>query len=617
MQNVSNLLCPFFLDDGTPISGGRVHFVKPDCSAAPTEGTDPDYVPVYDTDGTEIENPLQLNDAGRFVIQPFVGDGTDYRMIVEAPTGVPATLESESPAWRTVYIIDSKASKVTVEYSGVAVVGGLGELRRTDPAAKSVMVLGYDVAGDFCPPRVFVWKEELLDENYGTHVRSTLPGHSGGGTWELGVSKTVDVRLFGVNPSSSTDCAERMGFITDSHPNEGVYFPAGTYALSKSIRLYSAILERGAAVVPMSRSVDFVVDSFFENRGGRFGRSSGHSAVPCLPQGSTLRTSWLDGDLAGFLTEKSLGRLSAIVFDSVCENSGDIAVSGKEIAFEADSVLSGVTFSNCVIRDPRGDGELNVKLSGNGVAVGKTDFGGKKSELDDGGLDFSTPGGGSASYGLSSMKLVSPRTKTEILPGSVTSDNGFFKNLKCSKTAQFEGSQTFKGSQSMESVEVTESFESSNKTILNGEGLAINGLVPGNVDFTEVGVEKEFATGVGILGSSGLCGLRLRIAKASEMRNEMKTTYDGGKPIYEKRIGCPSGESTAPVGTVVAIYDDIEWPSSGILHRVRIYGLDSGGGFDVAMYSEAFVKDYNKLYILTRVPADSLKWCGTSMWKEG
>lgn len=52
MQNVVNYIVPFFGKDGKPLSGGRVHFVKPDCSAAPTDREDPDYIAIFDTDGT-------------------------------------------------------------------------------------------------------------------------------------------------------------------------------------------------------------------------------------------------------------------------------------------------------------------------------------------------------------------------------------------------------------------------------------------------------------------------------------------------------------------------------------------------------------------------------------
>lgn len=592
MQNVSNLLCPFFLDDGTPISGGRVHFVKPDCSAAPTEGSDPDYVPVYDTDGTEIENPLQLNDAGRFVIQPFVADGIDYRMIVEAPTGVPATLESESPAWRTVYIIDCKASKVTVEYSGVAVAGSLGELRQTDPSAKSVMVLGYDEAGDFCPPRVFVWKEELLDENYGTHVRSTLAGYGNKGTWELNVSKTIDVRIFGLAPSSGADCAERIGLMASGHPNEGAYFPAGTYRFSKSVKLYSVIFERGAEVVPISQGVNFVIESFFENRGGKFGTSgkTGFFAVPCLPAGSVLRTSWLDGDLVGFLTEKCLKQLSGIVFDSSYENSGNIAISGKDIFFETETELSGVTLSNCVIRDPHASGDLNVKLSGDGVTTGKTDFSGKTSALDDGELKFSTPAGGSATYGLSSMQLASPKTKTTILPESVTSDSGYFKNLEVSKTAKFEGTQTFGGTRTFEGLsqfkgtqtkfEYAYFEESQSKYLIADEA---------NISESSIGLAKIHTArvGEGHDDDDPRTGLRLHYAKMSELDITSITS-----------ITVPNDSITtdfslyqvldSDVGMIFAVIDDVDRDQlktqyqdniyiKGVLHRQTTVDYDNNG----------------------------------------
>ena len=69
MQNVVNLHAPF-LYNGEPIVNGRVYFVKDDTSALTFDqvlGLDNAFfVPVYDKDGTVLENPLSLDSEGCF-----------------------------------------------------------------------------------------------------------------------------------------------------------------------------------------------------------------------------------------------------------------------------------------------------------------------------------------------------------------------------------------------------------------------------------------------------------------------------------------------------------------------------------------------------------------------
>ena len=352
MQNVSNYMCPFFLEDGLPDIAGRVHFVQPSCSAAPEEGTDPDYILIYDKDHTPLENPLPLNDEGVFEHQPFVEDGIDFRMIVEAPTGI------DDAPWRTIAIIDSKAQVYSVTYSGLATCDSLSDLRQLDPAVGKCLVLGYSSAGDCCPTRVFKWETELLTENYGTHVRSTLAGKTNAGTWVCEPSGFVDARWFGLDEGGAADdlhdASTALGRCHASYPNMRTYVPKGWYGLDSSVAVNYLMLDRETYFVPsVNDDIIFAIDEIYGD-GNHFcaidaNDASSKRVIPVLSYG-TLKTSWIFGSLNEFLTAQALNGVNEIIFDEVYyQGTTAVTIENKMVRVcDGVTINNGITFSDCI-----------------------------------------------------------------------------------------------------------------------------------------------------------------------------------------------------------------------------------------------------------------------------
>lgn len=360
MQNVCNYLCPFFYEDGRPIIAGRVHFVSPDCSAAPSSLEDPDYIQVYDADGTLLDNPLSLDSSGIFSHQPFVSDGIDFRMIVEAPTDM-----DDSP-WRQVCIIDSKAQVYSVTYSGTPSCASLAELRQTDPAVGKCLVLGYTGIGDGCPARVFSWVEELYGENYGTHVRSTIPDKVSAGTWVCEPSGFVDARWFGLvaggsqdDPNDATDALTRC---TNAYHNMAVYVPSGHYSLESSVSLNGLVIDRNTEFYPSSGTVTLTARNL-ENRGGHFNaldQNDSSSARVKLKTYGTLKTSWLVGTINEFL-DGTLDFVDEIVFDGISSQGATSVTISKKTVWIHDGVSlnNNIALSDCFVFR-RGSGRLDA-----------------------------------------------------------------------------------------------------------------------------------------------------------------------------------------------------------------------------------------------------------------
>lgn len=352
MQNVANYKCPFFLEDGLPDIAGRVHFVQPDCSAAPSSLEDPDYIPIYAVDGvTLLENPLPLNSEGVFEHQPFVQDGIDFRMIVEAPTGI------EDAPWRMVCIIDSKAQVYSVTYSGVASAENLAGLRQTDPAVGRCLVLGFSSYDDSCPPRVFKWEEILLSDNYGTHIRSLVSGKETAGTWVCEPSCFVDARWFGLQRTGThanpEECADIITACGNAYPNMSIYMPSGYYKLASSLNITGLIMDRYVEFYPADSSVSVIVRNL-ENRGGHFNAANvadtSSPRVKLVLTEGTLKTSWLNGTINEFLYG-ALTYVNDIFFDSV-NNQGSTSVTiSKKFVKVADGVTinNNIKFSDCFL----------------------------------------------------------------------------------------------------------------------------------------------------------------------------------------------------------------------------------------------------------------------------
>lgn len=347
MQNVINSMAPFTDPlSGLPLSGGRVSFVMLD--------TDDEtrYIDINDVDGTSLENPLPLDDSGRFTEQPFVADGVDFKMIVEKPTG------HDDPEWCLVEVIFQKHESVHVDYSGSPVVDSLSELRSLEPENGTAIVLGYASAGDFCPVRVFQWVEEDLDENYGTQIKSSVEGAEG--TWICSVGDVVDVRLFGINPAQlSGDDSARLSIIADGYTDSAVYFPAGNYFLSQNITFASVILDKGACMrTTGERNVIFTA-GHLENRGGKFYADDVADAdsFRVIPRhDGFFRTSECVGTINEFLFSGYLADAEAIVFDNAVTEGTHAKTFLDMLVIVKDGATlpTSLTFSHSTIIDLEG-----------------------------------------------------------------------------------------------------------------------------------------------------------------------------------------------------------------------------------------------------------------------
>ena len=351
MQNVVNYRCPFF-KDRKPIVGGRVYFVKPSTTAQTfnsVSGLDyADYIAVKDKNGTLLENPLSLNDEGCFETQPFVEDGVEFKMIVCYPTEQPARLNDETPCWEVAYTIDSKTQTVEVHYDDVACVDSIYDLAQLQPSVGRAIVLGYASKNDFCPPRFFEWVTGESDYNRGTVLRSVV---SNTGAWVCVPSGFVDVRWFGVDPSSQTDYTSVLSEIAQACANVPVYFPTGNYYLSNHVIFQNAIAEKLVDFYPegdVTNDLKFEVVNRFEDRGAHFMGNSNACVIYPKVKGQ-LRTSCISSLANAALSATALTGIDEIVFDSnvSLESGSTVTISHKKVLVKYGRIIpSGITFDD-------------------------------------------------------------------------------------------------------------------------------------------------------------------------------------------------------------------------------------------------------------------------------
>lgn len=366
MQNVVNLLCPFFRNR-LPIVGGKVYFVKPSTAAqnfSQVAGIDfADYVAIYDKNHVLLENPMPLNDEGFFETQPFVNDGVEYKMIVCYPTGLPALLNDDTPCWEVAYTIDSKTGSVTIHYDGIACVDSISELSELGTECGIAVVRGYGSANDFCPPRFFEWVPDEDGFNRGTVIRSL---RDDSGAWVLQPNSHVDVRWFGVDQNGNSDYTEVLVEIAQDCADYPVYFPAGTYRISNHLHFKNVIAERGAWFVPTEETnsdLKFEVERVFEDRGAKFQNNELSRVVYPVING-TLRTSLLPSPANAALTANALAGITELVVDSIValESGSTVTVSNKKVLVRKNrQIPSGMTLDGtcCVYFETTGD--LRIK----------------------------------------------------------------------------------------------------------------------------------------------------------------------------------------------------------------------------------------------------------------
>ena len=346
MQNVVNSMTPFFdPTDGKPLSAGHVTFVQLGTDNVTT------LIDIRDIDNVPLANPLALDDAGRFVTQPFAPDGVDFKMIVEK------LVTREPPTFQQVGIVYQKhGSAFTVDLHGAPVVDDLSELRLLSPDFGKAVVLGYGEAGDYCPPRIFQWKEDDIAENYGTHVRSSVEGYENAGCWICEPEDSVDVRWFGIDPASDhVDCLERLGYIKTSYPYRTVFFTSGNYFLSDDIALYSVKSEQARFNTTGVKNVVFTIDRF-DGKGTLFRADDAQDSdsIRVIPKlKGILYTSMCSGTINEFMTDSAMADVNVVVFDNGTLREGAAAreFQKKLVIVEGHDIPSSIEFKDSVVLD--------------------------------------------------------------------------------------------------------------------------------------------------------------------------------------------------------------------------------------------------------------------------
>lgn len=341
MQNVANLMMPFFDFDGNPASAGRVHFCKWNTSARTSKQiTSPDYIQIKNSTGALLPNPLPLNDRGAFTVQPFVDDGIDYKVYVDVPTGIPAEIDDDSMCWKTVSVFRSFDKKIEIEYTGIDSVNSIAELRDVDIEKGKVIVLGYNSADDFCPARIFRYENRQYDENYGTHIKSSKAG----GYWVCEPEGFVDVRTFGIDPNDDSrgDCGQVVARIYNDYMRVPIYFPAGNYYFSTNVTIISAILDPGATFHKKDNDIVFSAN-YVDNKGGYFD----DGVIPDVK--GELRYSLVHPRSFVRAVSRQYSKIDSVLFDTNFVPTESATVTGKLVRICEGVNVTGVRFVDCVI----------------------------------------------------------------------------------------------------------------------------------------------------------------------------------------------------------------------------------------------------------------------------
>lgn len=179
-------------DDSKPIELGLLIFCEPNTTTPKN---------VKDVNGVNLGSRITLNEFGRPPRQ-IVCEG-DYSVEVYEYIGTEYDIDdlTNFKLLRTDYIIDPTLHIVN-KIGGFTNLATIEELKNFDNADEGmvVQVNGYYKAGD-CPPRYYVWypNSSANDDNGGVIKPNAVTGN---GRWVMVVPDVVDVRYFGVFPSS-------------------------------------------------------------------------------------------------------------------------------------------------------------------------------------------------------------------------------------------------------------------------------------------------------------------------------------------------------------------------------------------------------------------------------
>lgn len=344
--------------------------------------TNASLIDITDSDGVALPNPLYTGSDGRIRLDngngapavPCIEDGLSYKVVVARRTGVEPVyvggiLQNASELYEEPYIVFVVTASGAAGGSNSTVVGSIAEVRLADPDLGSVVCSGYYSAGD-CPSRVYSWvvSQNPPADNALNILRN--PDHSTG-YWKMDEPDggMWDVRIAGMQtsntPAVNDQCLTRLLNIVNGSTTAvaTVYFPKGEWLLDSGFVCGSLCLEKEANLKPADNSNNRTVTvAYLENRGGHFcatteNATTAKRVLPVLT--GLLRTSWLKGTVAEFLTSAVLANLTEVDFDVVTYGgSADVSIQ-KKIVHNIQNMPVSVGTGNCILFDYT-DGELYI-----------------------------------------------------------------------------------------------------------------------------------------------------------------------------------------------------------------------------------------------------------------
>lgn len=241
-----------YLDNRGNILHGKIYFCFKDSNTV---------APIYDSDGTELANPIFTDIYGRTSQQVFLESGKDILVYFYKWIGQGAMTDDDPTYWSLQYTSESMNafSLDFGDFNAAVTVSNMAELRALDPSliplngdGKSVIcLLGYNEAGDK-EPVYYVWDSSSnVTDNAGSVIawNSSLSGR-----WIMvDPSYVIDSRHFGVFPHAAfadptddtTQIIRLMEYANDkglhayfAGGQEAQYFNVNNYTINSDISLF-------------------------------------------------------------------------------------------------------------------------------------------------------------------------------------------------------------------------------------------------------------------------------------------------------------------------------------------------------------------------------------------
>lgn len=193
--------------------------------------------PIYDTDGTALDNPILTDEYGRTLHQVFIDEDVVayfYKYVGNGIWNTELDIDtSDTSKWSLQYTSESNlAIKVDITGTSPSAVSDIESLRNLDvdsvpliDGVKVITLLGYNEAGDKEPVN-YIWDAKSTEADDGGAVIAT---NNLTGRWIM-VTPTehLDVRHYGVFPANTQNMTDQSVAIQS----------ALTYANSRGLRLF-------------------------------------------------------------------------------------------------------------------------------------------------------------------------------------------------------------------------------------------------------------------------------------------------------------------------------------------------------------------------------------------